>query len=220
MTSRFVPDFEDRKRQIRHYLAVVSSVERSTKIGKSSRAQERRLLTLRAGTFLMLYNLVEASTRGAIETIHDQIVTEQVPFGQLTEQLRRETLKKFRLPSDLPAAFGVIDFPIEFVTIALDQEIKLSGNVDAKFIRKLGECYGFSCESDKGTTWGGSDLLTIKTNRNDLSHGRKTYEEVGRDYPFRELLALTRRALFFMSAILANVDDYLESKSYRTAAAA
>lgn len=214
MTPAFLLDFDDRRRQVRHYLAIVLSVERKTGLGTATRAQERRLLTLRAGTFLLAYNLIEATMRGAIEAIHDKIMTEQVPFDLLTLPLRQETVRRFKLDADPAIHHTMADFSSEFVTVAFDRGIKLSGNVDARYIRELGACYGFSCETSRERTWGGVDLLTIKNNRNDLAHGRQTFEDVGRDYPSRELLALTRRSLAYMAEILGNIAVYLNCRGY------
>jgi HEPN superfamily protein len=220
MTAAFISDFEDRKRQIRHYLAIALSAERIASLERATRAQERRLLTLRAGTFLIVYNLIEATTRGAVEAIHDKIMTEQVPFGLLTVGLRTEVVRRFKRDADPKVNHTMDDLPSAFVAIALDRGVELSGNVDAKLIRGLAACYGFSCETTKEKTWGGSDLVTIKSNRNALAHGLQTFEEVGRDYPSHELLALTRRSLLFMREILSNVATYLDSQGYKENSAA
>lgn len=213
MTYTFLQDFQDRKRQVRHYLAVVSREERASGIG-SSRVQEGRLLTLRAGTFLILYNLVEASTRGALEAIHDQITASEAPFTLLTMSLRKEVIRLFKKEADPSTNHTVDDFPSAFVAIALAQGTKLSGNVDAKAIREISEKYGFSSKTRTQVTRDGSDLLTIKSNRNDLAHGRKTFEEIGRDHTATELLLLTRRSMRYMDQILNNVAGYLEGEHY------
>lgn len=214
MTAALLSDFNDRKRQVRHYLAIVLRAERIAALGTTTRAQERRLLTLRAGTFLLVYNLIEATTRGAIEAIHDKITTEQVPFGSLTLRLRKEVVRRFIKDADPATNHTMQNLPSEFVSIALDHSIRLSGNVDARFIRELGDCYGFSCQTTKERTWGGTDLVTVKSKRNDLAHGTLTFEDVGRDYPSAELMALTRRSIWFMSEILSNISNYLNNKDY------
>ncbi|WP_027584224.1 MAE_28990/MAE_18760 family HEPN-like nuclease [Bradyrhizobium sp. Ai1a-2] len=213
MTYTFLRDFEDRKRQVRHYLAVVTRQERSAGIG-ASRVEEGRLLTLRAGTFLVLYNLIEASTRGAIEAIHDQITTNEAPFTLLSTSLRKEVVRLFKKAADPSTNHTVDDFPSAFVAIALAQGMELSGNVDARVIRKIGATYGFSHTTRSPLTRDGNDLLTIKTNRNDLAHGRKTFEEIGRDHTTRELLLLARRSMRYMDDILANVAHYLDKEHY------
>lgn len=213
MTAGFISDFDDRKRQVRHYLGIVISAERRASLGKTTRAQERRLLTLRAGTFLVLYNLVEATTRGAVQAIHDQITTEQVPFGILTIGLRTEVVRWFKQGANPAVNHTMDNLPSRFVAIALDQEIRFSGNVDARYIRKLGSCYGFSCETG-GKGRGGTDLVIIKDKRNNLAHGLQTFEEVGRDYTARDLRELARRSLSFMDEILKNISAYLEERRY------
>jgi len=215
MSAAFLSDFEDRRRQVRHYLAIVLAAERGAALGKTTKAQERRLLTLRAGAFLLLYNLIEATTRGAIDAIHDRIVTEQVPFTSLNLELRKEVMRRFILDARPNKHHTMNDFPAEFVAIALDQGIKLAGNVDARLIRGLAMCYGFSHETAPDRTWAGADLLTIKSNRNKLAHGFQSFEDVGRDYPSRELLALTRRSHAYMSGILRNISNYLENQGYK-----
>lgn len=213
MTYTFLQDFEDRKRQVRHYLAVVGKSERETGMG-ASRVQEGRLLTLRAGTFLILYNLVEASTRGAIEAIHDKITSSEAPFPLLTVSLRTEVVRLFKKEADPSTNHTMDDFPSAFVAIALAHGTKLSGNVDAKAIREIGECYGFSHRTETQLTRDGSDLVIIKRNRNDLAHGRKTFEEIGRDHTATELLLLARRSMRYMDGILNNVASYLEGELY------
>ena len=126
-------------------------------------------------------------------------MTEQVPFELLTLGLRTEVVRRFKRDADPAIHHAMTDLPSAFVGVALDQGIKLSGNVDARFIRELASCYGFSCDTANDKTWGGSDLVTIKSNRNALAHGEQTFEEVGRDYPAQELLALSRRSLSFMN---------------------
>jgi HEPN superfamily protein len=214
MSDAFVADFEDRRRQVRHYLAIVLAAERRTTIGGASKSHERRLLTLRAGTFLLLYNLIEATLRGAIEAIHDQITTERISFTALTIEIRKEVVRRFILEASPAKNHTMSDFPIEFVSIALDQGVKLSGNVDARLIRKLASVYGFSTVTTTTRTWNGADLVTIKDKRNALSHGFQSYEDIGRDYPARELLAITRRSLTYFGEILRNIAAYLDGQHY------
>jgi hypothetical protein len=213
MTYTFLQDFEDRKRQVRHYLAVVSKAERETQMG-ASRVQEGRLLTLRAGTFLILYNLVEASTRGAVEAIHDKITTSQAPFPLLAVSLRAEVIRLFKKSADPATNHTMEDFPSDFVAIALAQGTKFSGNIDARAIREIGDCYGFSHRTNIQITRGGSDLAIIKRNRNDLAHGQKTFEDIGRDHAASELLLLARRSMRYMDGILNNVALYLDGEHY------
>ena len=216
MTHAFIGDLEDRKRHVRHYLLSVASVERATQLGSSDRIQEGRLLTLRAGTFLILYNLIEASVRGAIEAIHDTITTRGVEFKHLKVPLRKMIVALFKKEADPSVNHSMDDLPTEFVAIALalGRGFKLSGSVVSKAIRELGDKYGFSCTVSPPTR-GGSDLLVIKRNRNDLAHGLKTFEEVGRDYPIGNLIILSRRTMQYMSEITGNIAVFIDEEGYK-----
>lgn len=216
MSYAFIEDLTERKRQVRHYLLAVSAAERNLSLGSATRTQEGRLLTLRAGAFLVLYNLIEATTRGAIEAIHDEIITKNIGFTSLNPQIRKEVVIKFRKSTEVFDSSDLNNFPSGFVAIALalNDGIKIAGSVDARKIRSLGECYGFSCKTDTAKNRDGSDLLTIKTNRNDLAHGHKTYEEVGRNYTSRELMFIARRSMHYITAIVDNISDFLETESY------
>ena len=213
MTRPFLVDFDERKRQVRHYLAIVSKAERQIGL-RATRVEEGRLLTLRAGTFLVLYNLVEAGTRGAIQAVHDEITTKEAQFSLLTLSLRKEVIRLFKRGADPAKDHTFDDFPAGVVSIALQQSINLSGTVDARAIRDLAECYGFSHHTAKKETRDGSDLVVVKRNRNDLAHGRKTFEQVGRDYPRGELLLIARRSMAYMDGVLKNIGTYLDSEGY------
>lgn len=54
----------------------------------------------------------------------------------------------------------------------------------------------------------------IKRNRNDLAHGSKTFEEIGRDHTASELRLLARRSMRYMDGILNNVALYLDGERY------
>lgn len=215
MTLPFIDDFERRREQVKRYLAIVSRAERETRLGAARKMDIDRLHLLRAGTYLILYNLIEASARGAIDAIHDDMAATRTSFAELTPQLRREVVKGFKRNAD-PNKHGELnDLPVDFVAASLDVEYHFSGNVDSKLLRKIGEIYGFSC--DVGADWlhKGADLLQIKTNRNDLAHGDKTYDQVGRSSTARELIGVSLRATGYVREILLSVERYVNEKGYR-----
>jgi hypothetical protein len=142
---------------------------------------------------------------------------ERVPFGELSPRLRREIVKGFMRNGNPDVHDKMSDVPVEFVTASLDVDYHFSGNVDAKKIREIGNTYGFSIETDTTITHNGKDLLVVKTHRNDLAHGDKTYDEVGRDFTARDLIGIGFRTMAYVEAILRNVSDYLNQKTYRAA---
>ena len=61
---------------------------------------------------------------------------------------------------------------------------------------------------------GTENLLVVKSNRNDLAHGIKSFEEVGRDKTIEELLKIKEEALEYLRQILENIRDYLDNEKY------
>lgn len=74
--------------------------------------------------------------------------------------------------------------------------------------------YGFSYQTTPKKTQNGSDLLTVKTNRNDLAHGFKSFEEVGKDATADDLLKIQKRVIFYLREILQNIESYLSNEDY------
>lgn len=104
--------------------------------------------------------------------------------------------------------------PSELVAASLSIEDHFNGNVDARLVRKIADCYMFSADTDKKITRDGSMLLTVKNTRNDLAHGLKSYNEIGRQYPARDLLDMSLRSAAYIEQILANITEYLDNKMY------
>lgn len=210
-------DLARRRTQVRRYIAVVQKTEREMRLGSGRKLEADRLHVLRAGTFLILYNLVEASARAAIQAIHDDMAAGRVPFGDLNVGIRREVVKGFKRKGDANVHHMMTDLPVDLVSASLDVDYHFSGNVDAKLIREIAERYSFSADTDKKKTRDGVDLLTVKSHRNDLAHGDKTFDEVGRSFTGRDLLEIAIRTVTYVEGILNNVVDYLEAEGYRAA---
>lgn len=215
MSYPFLEDFARRRSQVRRYLAVVSRTEREVRLGGNRKLDVDRLHVLRAGTFLILYNLVEASARAALEAIHDAMSSNRVPFSALNAGIRREVVKGFKRNAKADKHAGMVDVPVEFVSVSLDIEYHFSGNVDARLIASIAGCYGFSSTTDSARTRGGKDLRTVKDNRNDLAHGLVSYDEVGRNYTARDLIDIVFRTNLYVEDILQNVAEYLDVQGYR-----
>lgn len=214
MIYPFKTEFLSRRNHVKRYLAVVSKTEKEIQ-GASRKFSEDRLNVLRSGSFLILYNLIESSARSAVQEIHDQMRLRKVPFPDLKQSIRHEVIKGFKKRSNPDKHMDMKDVPLELVEAALDVEDHFSGNVDARRLREIADIYGFSTKSDRSLTHDGAELVTIKNIRNDLAHGLKTYEEVGRDYPIKSLLEISIRSTAYIATIIDNISIYLDREEFR-----
>ncbi|MGB7520409.1 MAG: MAE_28990/MAE_18760 family HEPN-like nuclease [Spirulinaceae cyanobacterium] len=122
-----------------------------------------------------------------------------------TQRIR--TLAKILLKS-------INNLALDIVSSSFDKGKLFSGNIDAKKIRETAEAYGFSHQTNARKTQNGNDLLKIKTNRNDLTHGLKSFEEVGTDATAEELLQIKKRVICYLREILQNIDSYISQQKY------
>ena len=98
---------------------------------------------------------------------------------------------------------------IEHEIIALTKDdIDISGNIDAREIRKLANKIGFN------NTQNGSNLVTIKNKRNGLAHGDFTFYDVGKDYTIAELNNFKDETFSYLLEVVNNIELFISEKVY------
>ena len=175
----------------------------------SSADQVALFKTLKANGFLLLYNLVESTVKNAIEAIFDEFKTQGVSFDACSEEVRKIVLTNLRhhnVEKILPALSAI---SIDVVVATFRKDELFDGNVDARRIRKVADNYGFRSPNGKS-----DELLTVKTNRNDLAHGNKSFADVGRDYDVERLEKIKSEVVTFLEELLDNIADYITTASY------
>jgi hypothetical protein len=216
-------DFNERSKEVSKYFMFLKSLEEGTTkltmqgkggISKIKQVDSDLIKTLKASGFLLLYNLVEATMRNSIEAIFEELQNQGISYDQIRPELKKIVLKNFKkLDSD--AIFSSIqDISIDIITVGFDKKKLFSGNIDGKKIRETATEYGFSYRTDYNATGDGTDLLTIKTNRNDLAHGWKSFAEVGRDKSAGDLLRIKKKTIRYLKEIVQNVEQYLSNQDY------
>jgi hypothetical protein len=172
--------------------------------------------TLKASSFLLIYNLIESTMREAIQSIFDELQNQNISYDQIRPELKKIVLKNFRKREqkidDILVSIKTIS--IDIIHSSFDRENLFSGNLDGKKIRETAREYGFSHVTDYVKTGYGAELLTVKTNRNDLAHGWKSFKEVGADKSTDELLIIKNKVIRYLKQILKNIEKYLHDQEY------
>ncbi|AFY40955.1 MAE_28990/MAE_18760 family HEPN-like nuclease [Nostoc sp. PCC 7107] len=223
MTSTLFQDFNERSKEVSKYFIFLKTLEDgTTKLsmqGKQGNPKIREIdseliKTLKASGFLLLYNLVEATMRNAIETIFGELSSKGVSYDQIRPELKKIVLQNLKKRNPDKIFSSITAISIDIITAGFDKENLFSGNIDGKRIRITADEYGFSHATDYAKTGHGSDLVTIKTNRNLLAHGFKSFAEVGRDKTADELLKIKSKVIRYLRQILQNIEKYLVNKDY------
>ncbi|OCR00639.1 hypothetical protein BCD67_11720 [Oscillatoriales cyanobacterium USR001] len=224
MTSTLFQDFNERSKEVSKYFMFLKSLEHgNTKLamvdkgGVSQKIKEidpELIKTLKASSFLLLYNLVEATMRNAIQVIFDELKSQVVSYDQLRPELKKIVLKNLKKRNTDKIFSSITAISIDIIHVGFDKDDLFSGNLDARKIRTTATEYGFSDWTDYAKTGDGEDLVIIKSNRNDLAHGFKSFAEVGKDKTTDELLEIKNKTIKYLRKILQNIEQYLSNQDY------
>ena len=216
-------DFNTRAKEVHDYFIFIESLlKETTKLVEVDSAgnHTNKILdpelakTLKANGFLLLYNLVESTMRNAIEAIFENLKNQRVSFDHLKPEIKLIVLQNLKNRSPDQIYLTINELSKDIITATFDPKKLFSGNVDAKNIKEIADKYGFSCQTNAQNTKNGENLLVVKSNRNDLAHGIKSFEEVGRDKTIEELLKIKEEVVEYLRQILENIRDYLDNEEY------
>jgi len=216
-----IQELDDRKEELDAYLKLIEYLNNSQTISneKGDQLEVTSLLikTTKGSVYLLLYNLIEASMRGAVVTIHDSISASGVAFDKLREELQEKILirarkDKISIPKLVSNLGGSISTNLHQATL-ISKDL-FSGNIDRDEIKSVADIYGFSTSTNYLATGHGRHLAVVKRNRNGLSHGNVTFSGVGGRTPIEELRVLVDEVISYMYEISDNIVDSLERKLY------
>jgi hypothetical protein len=211
-------EFRQRKREVERYLRFVHRIDAGKHLvvernGTSPAYKSAELSdiikTLKANTFLLLYNLLEATLKNAVESIFDELNTQSVDFDSCREELRRVILGNLKNRDVLKILPKINQLATDIINSSFVKERLFAGNVDGRAIRSAAAEYGFAAPRKKS-----DELLTVKTNRNDLAHGNKTFGDVGKDYDVKRLTDITKEVIEYLAELIDNVEHYLKQRHY------
>ncbi|HEX4065295.1 MAG TPA: MAE_28990/MAE_18760 family HEPN-like nuclease [Acidobacteriaceae bacterium] len=178
---------------------------------------------LKANAYLLLYNLVESSVRDGLTRIYESVHLEGISYDKLCGELRHIWIEDRFRPDAARQAENTAARVIEVIEKVIAAEIvtfdpkrlPISGNIDAAKMRELAKRYGFSCKTTKRTR-GGRALLDVKSERNSLAHGAKSFSECGRDATLNSLGSTKAQVILYLRQILRNIESYIAKKQFST----
>lgn len=178
---------------------------------------------IRANCFLIQYNLIESTIRSCIWNVYDTISDNKIKFEELSENLSNIWLKQQTLEINeisninkakdkLKTLISVDSKPVEF----MQTRVSLSGNLDYRSIEKIIKDYGFHGKitvSDKRKL--GKALLKIKSERNALAHGNKSFKQTAEIITIQELTEYKNLIVTYLRDITKNVEFFINKEKYK-----
>jgi hypothetical protein len=200
--------FNERKGEIDGFFDHLSSFEKQN-------SNQKLEQTLKASCFLLLYNLVESTLTQAITAIYDDLEEKKVEYCSIKEILKKRVVKNLVGKQDIDRLHDrFLQSGGNILVSGFNAVALFSGNVDARRVREIAQEYGFSDRINKKVKGAADDLLTIKTNRNDLAHGSKSFSEIGRDYTIEQLKEIKDSSIAYLDCILKNIENYIQEQEY------
>ena len=172
--------------------------------------------TLKANGFLLLYNLVEATMRIAMEGILKDIESNGHHFDELRAPLKKHIISLFRKDTALhePLFEGAHPISRSILSAGFRGDRLFNGNIHHDVLDELAKKIGFSTRTDARVTQGGRRLERVKIRRNELAHGELSFFACGQSTPIEELIAIKSEVLAYVAGILDNIDVFLRNAGY------
>lgn len=197
-------EFDSRRNEVDEYLAHLLAM--NMQVGGASATL---MNTMKSSALLMIYNIVESTMTNLIQDIFDHLQSQNVTFDSLTDNMK-ELVLGYAKKSSPKAMVARINTPLGLVAACFDRTTAFSGNLDSKVIRETLKNIGVRAQS----TYSEESLLTVKTERNHLAHGNKSFSACGRDYTVNQLLDFQKKTCLVLDKVILDITRFLNTRAY------
>lgn len=179
--------------------------------------------TLRASSYLMLYNLLESTMSNAIDSIYETIKSEQCDIMNLSKKLHKIILKNLQKgltrEKITELSNNHLDHRERLFDLGYNKKKLFSGNIDCKIISEYCQKYDFELcpipqEDKKSACWDKNAILKIKTERNNLAHGSVSFETCGGQMAVESLRSNLNNVRAVLLGVFNGLDIYMNEKKY------
>jgi hypothetical protein len=225
-------DFHTKAREIRTYIRLLSVLDAPQATasggGVTMPVGGGLFQVMKAGVFLHLYNLVEATVSVSLRRIGEAIKEEGATYGRLNEKWRRAWIKQEAQTSGglapdkrLELALALCDRVVRDFVIDFVPDVN-TGNLDDRRIEDVAKAYGvelrirpkvvglvkFQVLNDQGA------LGLVRVKRNTLAHGQESFSDCGRAYTVAELRRHTIVTILYLRDVIASFERFLRDRKF------
>lgn len=229
--NRVKAEFEKRILEIEQYFECITildhgkcSINGKTIEGKTFEKDinDDLVKILKANSFILLYNLIEATITKSIETLFTTIYDNGITFKKLSNNLQKlwiiQTSSPLNKGIDAIGSNKIIDVITKAVYSIIEEEIskleidcvRISGNIDAKKIRDIADKIGF----ESPCLCKGEYLVIIKDKRNKLTHGEFSFCEIGKDYSIQDMCKFKDNTIDHLKEFISKIEEYIKSNEF------
>jgi hypothetical protein len=225
--------FRERLDEVEHYFRMLRAIESSIALMGTPRRKVRlpkvlkdelSLKLLKATSFLLLYNLTEATVRDTVEAVWESVGTSGTTPLELKASLRGVWVgAEFRRKDAFSASgstyreatLAILEGAASGTVPRVDfKRVGLGGNIDKSTIDDICAGHGIQFRAPRNSR-AGIDLNDVKGRRNVLAHGEQTFEEVGSRYTVDDLHHMKIRVAAYLRQFVRRVERYVVDRGYR-----
>lgn len=209
----FLDEFRRRKIEVDQYYELLIEIEQSNRDASKEKV-------LKAGFFLLLYNLMEASISKSLLGILQAIYASDHTYDDLRPEIKKHLLDHVSAVNsgDFVNRYGKTRIAEAIISECVEKERYVrkvfSGNVDAKAIKVIATKYGFSVAGSDFSSIDVNKINQVKSHRNELAHGTFSYSDIGKKYSIQDLEKYKSSVISYLKLALSSIDKYIDDKGY------
>lgn len=197
-------EFDRRVSEIEEYIDYLERLEKQGGISVTL------MNTMKSSALLMMYNLVESTMTNAMQDIFDHIRTTNTNFDSLTDKMKEVVLNMTKKKKAADVVKRMSDDAMTLAVACFERVGLFSGNIDSRKISETVKDLGLKPKR----IYSEAALLAIKDERNNLSHGTKSFSDCGKDYAAAELRFNYEKVKTLLSKVILDFESYLQNKEY------
>lgn len=176
--------------------------------------------TIRASTYLLIYNLLESSMCNALDSIHLTLESENIDLQSVSKKIKRVIYNNLKNGLGDKSIENLLDSNIDLRSIIMkhgyNKKDLLSGNFDVDVLKKIEKKYGFESHPLNGQQglYSPQNIRDIKIKRNELAHGALSFEQCGQSIPINSMTNKYNDAKKMMLSIFNGLNNFLDQKAY------
>lgn len=225
MLSEASMQFKIRTRETFIVINELILLEEELKFGFSSRPGLARAIQIgRATAFIIFYNALEYGMTEAVGSLRNRIAAVGIEFNELRDWWRRDIVR-FMIEGTIRTGCSndtlyerVEELLSGHVTLIHEakrnEKLPFPGNMNKSRVHKWCKDVSLSVRFPK-ICQGGQFLDAIWRHRNDLAHGKQSFEDIGNLYTRHELRKEFLRVRLFMKCLLNGIEDYSTAGGFR-----
>ncbi|WP_333668483.1 MAE_28990/MAE_18760 family HEPN-like nuclease [Acinetobacter guillouiae] len=223
-------EFEDKCAEIERYLDFLNCLDNGSdnhllsknihniwQVNTISREVQK---TIRASTYLLIYNLLESSMCNALDSVHLTLESEGLDIQTVSVKMKKIIYNNLKKGLGEKSIDELIQSNIDLRSIIMrhgyNKKDLLSGNFDTDILKKIEKKYGFQSYPVEGkdSVYSPKTIREIKVKRNELAHGALSFEQCGQNIPISSMPLKYNEAKKMMISVFNGLNNFLNQKDY------